>query len=173
LPILPLVAILLGRGLSVLWSAVPRRLSLHRAFAVLLILIAAVHLPVAVAARNGRYPIGGGPVADGGAAEVARLLRDAPYGTVLYDHWYSWHWRYQLFDGRVYVSWFPHVDALLADLTVFAGSGPDRYIALPVSDVARPVTRRLVEAGYRLEPVGGSNGAADMRIYRIIVEAAE
>ena len=173
LSILPLVAILLGRGLSLLWAAAPRRPSLHKAFAILLVLIAAAHLPVAVAARNGRYPIGGGPAADGGAAEVARLLRDAPYGTVLYDHWYSWHWRYQLFDGRVYMSWFPHADALLSDLTVFAGSGPDRYIALPVSDVARPVTRRLAEAGYRLEPVGGSAGTADMRIYRIMVEAAE
>ena len=95
------------------------------------------------------------------------MLKDAPYGTVLYDHWYSWQWRYQLFDSRVYASWFPHADALLADLAAFGGSGPPRAIALPASAAARPVARRLAAAGYRLEPWPGQDGTAGVILYRI------
>lgn len=167
LPILPLIAILIGRGVSAMMLLVGRRGSRRLALAALAVL-ALAHLPIAGAARAGRYPIGGQPGADGGAALAAQALKDAPYGTVLYDHWYSWHWRYQLFDSRVYVSWFPHADALLADLAVFGNAGPPRAIALPASDMARPLARRLAEDGYRLEPLPGQNDAAGVIIYRIL-----
>ena len=172
LPILPLIAILIGLGVSALWATLAfrrqagARRSRQFVFAALAVL-AVAHLPIAAAARAGRYPIGGQPAADGGAARAAQTLKDAPYGTVLYDHWYSWHWRYQLFDGRAYVSWFPHADALLADLAAFGGVGPLRAIALPASAAARPVVRRLAESGYRLEPLPGQDGAAGVIIYRI------
>jgi 4-amino-4-deoxy-L-arabinose transferase-like glycosyltransferase len=167
LPLLPLVALLIGRGLSGLWAAFGDRPA-RRWLPVALAALAVAHLPVAAAARAGRYPIGGQPAADGGAAVAALALRDAPYGTVLYDHWYSWHWRYQLFDSRVYVSWFPHADALLADLAAFGDVGPPRAIALPASDATRPVIRRLAEAGYRLEPWPGQESAGGVIIYQII-----
>jgi hypothetical protein len=138
----------------------------------LLIVVVVLHLPVAANARAGRYSLGGQPAADGGAAAVALALVDAPYGTVLYDHWYSWHWRYQLFDSRVYVSWFPHADALLADLAAFGGSGPARYVALPGDGSAAPVVRRLGEAGYRLVAVPGPAEAA-MGLWRIESEATD
>lgn len=172
LPILPLVAILLGRGLSLIWSALEERPTFKRAFAAIVLMLVAAQLAVAAGAREGRYPIGGRPAADGGASQVAQLLEDAPYGTVLYDHWYSWHWRYQLFDGRVYVSWFPHTDALLADLAAFGGSGPARYVALPRDGSAAPVQRRLGEAGYRLVAVPGPAEAA-MGLWRIESEATD
>jgi hypothetical protein len=136
--------------------------------AAFLVFLAMGQAAVSAAARESRWPIGGQPSADGGAAKVAALLEDAPYGTVLYDHWYSWHWQYQLFDGRVYVSWFPHADALLEDLAAFGGSDSARYIALPVSESARPIARRLAEAGYRLEPVNGQNGTASMTLFHIV-----
>ncbi len=173
LPVLPLIAILIGRGLSALWSAAcflwsaVCGLRSRQFFIAALAVLALAHLPIAAAARAGRYPIGGQPATDGGAARAAQTLKDAPYGTVLYDHWYSWHWRYQLFDGRVYVSWFPHADALLADLAAFDDAGPLRAIALPASAAARPVARRLAESGYRLEPLPGQDGAAGVIIYRI------
>ena len=170
LPILPLVAILIARGVSLLWAGLGRQRSIRVVGSALFIILAVAHLPVVAAAREGRLPIGGRPNADGGAAVTARLLKDAPYGTVLYDHWYSWHWRYQLFDGRVYVSWFPHADALLADLDAFAAQGPPRYVALPSSDVARPIIRRLLENGYRLEPLDAHIDSPDMTLYRIIPE---
>ncbi len=170
LPVFPLVAILIAGCVSSLWRAARRKRPLRMAMAATLVVLSLAQLPVALAARAGQLPIGGRPNADGGAATTARLLKDAPYGTVLYDHWYSWHWRYQLFDGRVYVSWFPHTDALLADLGVFAGQGPPRYIALPSSAVARPIIRRLSENGYRLELLDAGVDAPDMNLYRIIPE---
>jgi 4-amino-4-deoxy-L-arabinose transferase-like glycosyltransferase len=174
LPLLPLVAILIGRGISgfigymggidinTSWRPVSRVLP-----GVLLVILAVSQLPVAAAARAGLYPIGGRADADGGAAQVARLLADAPYGTVLYDHWYSWHWRYHLFDKRVYVSWFPHADALLADLSVFGGGDGHRYIALPKGAPAAPLGRRLADAGYHLEPVRGAEESVTMVLYLI------
>ncbi len=196
LPVLPIVAALLGRGVAAVAglkkkettdftdftdfqngesvksvkSVVPSLLG--PAITGLLIVVAVLHLPVAANARAGRYPIGGQPAADGGAAAVALALADAPYGTVLYDHWYSWHWRYQLFDRRVYVSWFPHAEALLADLAAFGGAGPARYVALPGDGSAAPLVRRLGEAGYRLVAVPGPAGAT-MTLWRIEREATD
>lgn len=170
LPVFPLMAILIAGCASSLWRAARRKRPLRVTLAAALVVLVLAQLPVTLAARAGQLPIGGRPDADGGAATTALLLKDAPYGTVLYDHWYSWHWRYQLFDGRVYVSWFPHADALLADLDVFAGQGPPRYIALPSSAVARPIIRRLSENGYRLELLDAQVDAPDMNLYRIIPE---
>lgn len=174
LPLLPIVAVLVGRAAAAAWTTRPPQTAgsgAARAWrwtgGALLIGVAALHAPVAVAARAGQYPIGGQPTADGGAAEVARALADAPYGTVLYDHWYSWHWRYQLFDGRVYVSWFPHADALLADLAAFGQTGPARYVALPRDGTAAPILRRLRAAGYRLEVLPGP-AEATMTLWRIV-----
>jgi len=166
LPLLPFVAILWGRSFSALAALAGRRPGMRRAAAALLLVLVVAHAPTAIAARNGRLPIGGGPAADGGAAAVARLLEDAPYGTVLYDHWYSWHWRYQLFDSRVYVSWFPHADALLADLAAFGDSGPPRYIVLPAGEAAQPVVRQLQANVYDLEALH-QDEAASMTLYRI------
>lgn len=173
LPVMPLVAILIGRGVSVaLWPGEHRPARRYALWG-LVAALALAHLPIAAAARAGRYPIGGRPDADGGAAAAARRLEDAPYGTVLYDHWYSWQWRYHLFDRRVYVSWFPDAEALLSDLAVFAGSGPARYIALPSSPAARPVMRRLAQGGFLLEPIAGQDARAAMTIYRIVRETDE
>lgn len=168
LPVFPLAAMLIGRVLSTAYRSTTDRPLLRRALALALGLIIIASLPIAVGARAGRFPIGGQPGADGGAGGAANLLKDAPYGTVLYDHWYSWHWRYQLFDSRVYVSWFPHADALLNDLSAFGQSGPVRFIALPSSGAAAPIVRRLAERGYRLEPLVGQDDTAGMTIYRII-----
>lgn len=173
LPIMPLVAVLLGKVFSN-WGSSECTLPVKKlAFAGLAAAVVLAQLPVALSAREGRYPIGGRPEADGGAAEVALLLKDAPYGAVLYDHWYSWHWQYQFFDRRVYVSWFPHAEGLLNDLAVFAGDGSPRYIALPSSAMARPVVRKLRDAGYGLARLDGQDENATMTLYRITLGTAE
>ncbi len=170
LPILPLVAVLFGRAVAGLWSAVGRRWpgGFRGVVAGALLVALLLLMPTALAARAGQFSIGGQPGADGGASRVALLLKDAPYGTVLYDHWYSWQWQYQFFDDRVYVSWFPHADALVEDLAVFAGDGSPRYLVLPSAATGDPVARQLSEKGYVLERVGGQDEAADMTLYRIV-----
>lgn len=169
LPLAPVVGLLLGRFLSrvvafvgpeVPWPAARRWLVVG--VAVLPVLLA---LPAALQARQGAFPVGGRPAADSGAAEVATALADAPYGTVLYDHWYSWQWRYFLFDSGVYVSWFPHPAALAEDLRVFAEEGDARYLALPAGEAARPVQRAVAEAGFALRPV---RSAGDIVLYRVV-----
>ena len=122
-------------------------------YTTLLILLLALQLPGAWQARSGHFPIGGRPAADSGAAAVAQALAGLPYGTVLYDHWYSWQWRYHLFDGRVYVGWFPHPSALAEDLAAFGRDGNPRYLALPDDSVALPVRRAVTRSGFRLQPV--------------------
>jgi hypothetical protein len=81
------------------------------------------------------------------------MLAHAPYGTVLYDHWYSWQWRYHLLDSGVYVSWFPHPAALARDLTAFGHNRQPRYLALPNSSAADPVLRAVTAAGFHAQHV--------------------
>lgn len=151
LPLLPLTAVLLGR-LAAQW-ATPGHLQRQLALSALLL---ALMMGTAWQARNGRLPIGGQPGADAGARAIAACLADAPYGTVLYDHWYSWQWRYHLFDKNVYVSWVAHPQALARDLAVFGHNGQPRYLALPVDARALPFHRAVREAGFYLEPVATS-----------------
>jgi 4-amino-4-deoxy-L-arabinose transferase-like glycosyltransferase len=156
LPLLPLLAILLARACDELreqWPLVAPILQ----FRGNLVFLALVLVSASWAARNGRTSLGSSPKSDQGAAAIATTLADAPYGTVLYDHWFSWQWRYHLFDKRVFVSWFPHADALAADLTAFGQDGSPRYLALPDTAVAQPITRTVQEAGFTLTAVAQSN----------------
>ena len=167
LPLLPLIALLVARLLAEIvngqWSIVNGQ---RRRFIVICSLLLVSLLLPAWGGRNGRYPIGGQPQADGGAAQIAALLYDAPYGTVLYDHWYSWHWDYHLFWRRVFVNWVPYPAALAEDLHVFGDDGSPRYLVLPLNEPALPFRRAVAAAGFRLEPVAATE-ATEMQLYRI------
>lgn len=170
LPVWPVVLLLAARLLALAWRWLAERLHVsQRTFGPVLAggLLLALLVP-ASAARHGHYPLGSSPTADHGAWRVGGLLRDEPYGTVLYDHWYSWHWRYQLFDSGVYVSWFPHADALRDDLAVFGDDGSPRYLVLPAGATADPVRRAVAAAGFSLVVVpDGSPGDRNMMLYRL------
>lgn len=128
-----------------------------------------LQLPAGLAARQSKYPIGGRPSADHGAALVAGSLYNAPYGTVLYDHWYSWQWRYQLLNRRVHVSWFPHPEALVEDLLVFADEASARYVALPRTPAALPVKRAIAQAGFGLRTLPLPD-ESQIGLYRIMLQ---
>jgi 4-amino-4-deoxy-L-arabinose transferase-like glycosyltransferase len=159
LPLVPLTAVILGRFLSRMLVFVRKEipeqfdswLSPGRVTLVLPLALLGFQGSAVWQARAGELPIGGQPTADHGAAEIAQSLFDMPYGTVLYDHWYSWHWRYHLFDKGVYVSWFPYPAALVDELEVFGGDGNVHFIALPDNAAAAPVKRAVSEAGFALE----------------------
>jgi 4-amino-4-deoxy-L-arabinose transferase-like glycosyltransferase len=169
LPIVPLAGLLIGRFLARVMDFVepglPTLVARQSLASLVLLAFGLLLVPGAVAARTGTFPVGGSPQAGAGAAEIAATLAPAPYGTVLYDSWYSWQWRYYLFDSRVYVSWFPQATALVDDLLAFAGDGPARYLALPRGPQARPVTRAVEEAGFGLEEVAASD---DIVLYEVI-----
>ncbi len=129
----------------------------------------ALQLPLARSAYRGELPVGGRPEADGGIAALNAALKDQPEGSVLYDHWFSWQWRYYLFDTNVFVSWFPDPDALASDLQVFGDSGSRRFIALPNSPEAQPVIRAVRSAGYDLRAVDGANAAeGSITLFQIV-----
>lgn len=156
LPAVPILAVAAGRGLSLLFK---KRVT----YVVLLGLLLGLGRP-AMLAGNGAWPIGASPLADGGAAEIASLLAEAPYGTVLYDHWYSWQWRYYFLHRGVYVSWFYDPAGLVSDLQLFYDSAQARYVVLPNSAESRPVTFALQQAGFSLNLV---HRATAMSLYRL------
>lgn len=134
-----------------------------------------IQLPQTAASWEGNYPIGGQQYADQGAAEIASLLADAPYGTVLFDHWYSWHWQYQLFDKRVYVSWFDNPAVLYDELVVFGNDGNLHYLVVPNSETARPILRTVQTAGFQLRylPENDSNEKIrQIALYQILPQGA-
>jgi 4-amino-4-deoxy-L-arabinose transferase-like glycosyltransferase len=137
------------------------------------ILLLALLIPDIVSSYRGEHPIGGSPDADGGIADMSAFLSEQAPGTVLYDHWYSWQWRYHLLDSNVYVSWFPSPSELAEDLRVFGRQGDSRFLALPGSMAADPVVRAVQSAGFALEPVlSAADGSETMTIelYRIVVQ---
>lgn len=174
LPLVPLVAVLIGRGFSLIMqifadksnekSAFIRRIRVYPRSIFFLFLVVLLIFP-AWRARYGRYPVGGQANADQGAAQIAAVLADEPYGTVLYDHWYSWQWGYHLFYRQVYVSWFPHGTALAEDLAVFGRDGNARYITLPNSMISQPIIRAIHTAGFQLRPIAT---AGNIALYQIL-----
>lgn len=170
---LPLVALVVARLTARAWSLLPLlfpRIGVGRWMPALWIGLCVAQMPASVRAYHSQFPVGSWPDADDGAAQVGAFLADAPYGTVLYDHWYNWQWRYYFFDTGVYVNWFPHPAALLDDLRVFAHTPGSRYLVLPAADAAAPVRRALRDAGYRLETAFAAtraDGQPGMILYRI------
>ncbi|MBK9049351.1 MAG: phospholipid carrier-dependent glycosyltransferase [Chloroflexi bacterium] len=184
LPIVPIIGIILGRFtgrlvgffgpalLPILHTLTGLKLTprgtRHTIFALLLL----AQLPVAAAAARSDYPIGGNANWDEGTAQVAEWLADEPYGTVLYDHWYGWHWRYYLFNERVYHYWFADSEALLDNLRVFGDDAAAKYLVLPPDPaVGEPIARTLTDAGYTLELVGTTelpDGQSGVSLHRIV-----
>ncbi len=114
-------------------------------------------LPNALATRRDGYTTG-----RENFAAIGEAFSQAPYGTVIYDHFYSWQLRYQLFYERAYVEWVPHPDSLVDNLTVFYDEG--RYIVLPATPVATRFHVALNEHGYTLQTLVQSD---DVILYRI------
>ncbi len=172
LPLIPLVAVVIGHGLGLINDRVQKkrsdsRYSMALLGVLLLLLLTALQAPAAFAARRSQFSVGSQPGADQGAWQVAEYLDQAPYGTVLYDHWYSWHWRYAFLDRGVYISWFAHPDDLARDLEVFGSAPGQRFLVLPDSEVALPVLRRLEATGFVPNPVLRTGARPGMILYQL------
>lgn len=178
LPIVPIVGLILTRFA---WRLVKFSLSalppientqlIHRTVLWLLpFSLLAFQGPSVLEARTGKLPVGGRPDADHGASKLAAELADAGYGTVLYDYWYSWQWRYHLFDSRVYISWQPDLSSFARDLAVFGKSEAPRFLVVTDGDAAIPFERTVRQAGFDLilvERFLPSDHGPGMELYRI------
>lgn len=179
LPVLPLVGIILGRyvwrTINFIIPALPERpagwFNSQRIIWLVPLILLILQAPSVLKAYQGDLPVGGQPTADSGASQIAAELHHSPYGTVLYDHWYSWQWRYHLFDQHVYVNWFPSPEELAEDLDVFGKTGDERYLVLPDSGEAEVVKREVAEAGFGLSHIKTATMPGDkpgMTLYQII-----
>lgn len=172
LPLVPLTAVVLGRGIALATDRflVGETRPTYRPLFIVLPLVfalAALQMPAAISARIGQAPIGGQRNGDRGAWQVAEFLNQAPYGTVLYDHWFSWHWRYAFIDKGVYTSWFEGPANLVVDLEVFGSTPGIRYLVLPDDGQALPVLRAVKESGFSLHQVLHTGTQPGMILYRI------
>ncbi|MCS6909128.1 MAG: glycosyltransferase family 39 protein [Anaerolineales bacterium] len=176
-PVLPLALLLLARTLECLtellqhfigqralhWLPYPTFYFLLPTSFFLLLLSSAL-----TATRSG-YPIGGDHGAYDGIDDVARYLNTLPEGTVLYDFWLSWQWRFYLFDGPAYVAWMPTPEALETDLRAFGRTSP-RYLVAPSWESIAETQAAVAQAGFTLRPVYEAHrrdGSRSFVVYRV------
>lgn len=150
LPLAPVLAILLGRVISLIASYLQSVTNLsfiicHLSF------IFCLSLPALDAARS-RYPIGGDQGAYDGIDQVAAFLSELPEGSVVYHHWLGWHYHYHLFDAPVYLAYWPTPAWLARDVRAFGAREP-RYVTFPSWESSARVEWALAGVGYGLEPV--------------------
>lgn len=144
LPLVPIAALLAGRGLALLITPV-RRLG-----AVCWLLVATSVLPFSLAAAQSQYPIGGDHGANDGIDLVAAYLKTLPSGTVVYEHGQAWALGFYLGEGFAYLSYFDTPAVLIDELRVFGGEG--RYIILSADESLDRVVDAVGDVGYTLAP---------------------
>jgi len=154
LPLVSVLAVILGRILGLALSGVQCRLSpsVRRlpAAACGLLLIVCLASPAFNAARS-RYPIGSSNEACDGLSQVVSFLHELPEGAVVYQHWLGWQYAYYLFDGPAYLAYWPTPAWLARDVKVFGATDP-RYVTFPSWESSARVERALAGVGYELEP---------------------
>ncbi len=161
LPLMPLLAILLGRILSVLGAD---RIPLL----IILLLLILMSQPAWNAAHS-LYPIGGDHGAYDGIDVIAAFLRSQPEGTVVYHHWLGWHYSFYLFGAPLYLAYWPTPAWLAQDVRAFGAQG-GRFIAFPSWESSARVEHALTRAGYKLVPVLATtrrDGTRSFTLYRL------
>lgn len=142
LPLVPLLALLLGRAVMLV---LPRRGALAA-----LALVALMAVPALRAARSA-YPVGGDHGAYDGIDDVAAYLDGLPSGTVIYDHWLGWSLDFYLFDSPAYTTYF----ATPAELEAMLQKQDDTQNAVllvPVWESGDAVLSAVTGAGFEARP---------------------
>jgi 4-amino-4-deoxy-L-arabinose transferase-like glycosyltransferase len=169
LPLVPVLGLLVGRGVALLFAAARGRQGSRVSVPVFNLVVVGALLASGVWAALGRVPIGGDHGAYDGLRTVVAFLKRLPVGTVVYDRWLSWHYDYYLFDAYLYRAGFPSPDWLAADAAAFYDGRP-RYLVLPGWESASRLQRSLAGSGLAMVPVlrtYGRNGALSFTVYEI------
>ncbi|HUW14457.1 MAG TPA: glycosyltransferase family 39 protein [Anaerolineae bacterium] len=156
LPLVPLLCLLLARGLRTLFTAARARLDLARAapnrsrglrLAAIFLLVLLVR-PAYVGA-TGRLPVGGDHGAyDGIDLLASEMLNSLGPDATLYYHWLGWHFDYYLHGAAFLRVWYPDPATLAEEVSASPG-GPS-FICFPSwrSEVA--VREALAQSGRAL-----------------------
>ena len=172
LPLVPLIALLVGRGGALLigWPACEKP-SLSAGWRALAVPGLALALAVpAWQAAHSAYPVGGDHGAFDGIEEVAGYLREKPLGTVVYYQSLGWPLHYYLYDAYLYLAPIGTPAALTDDLIAFGEDGAERYIVLAGWESPAEVLDAVRRAGYRAVPVletANRFGERSFVVYRI------
>jgi len=170
LPLVPVLAVLLGRILALFTSYLQSKVG-HLSFFICrfsFVIFLLLAFPAWNSAHS-RYPVGGDHGAYDGIDDVATFLRGLPEGTVVYQHWLGWHYAYYLFDAPVYLAYWPSPAWLAQDVRAFGAREP-RYITFPSWESPARVERALAGVGYGLEPVWTTarrDGTPSFVVYRV------
>ncbi|MFQ6015361.1 MAG: ArnT family glycosyltransferase [Anaerolineae bacterium] len=153
LGLVPLLSILLARGLLVGYRLMPplwRLAGLRAVWPLTLFLLVAL-LPPAARAAAGGYPVGGDHGAyQGIEAVVAYLEAQAAPDSIIYHHWLGWHLAYYLFDTPLTPRWYPTPASLVADAQALAPR--PRYLVVPSWKSETRERQALAREGLGLYP---------------------
>jgi 4-amino-4-deoxy-L-arabinose transferase-like glycosyltransferase len=150
LPLVPLVALLIGRGIVEAARRLRRRFSAALPWLeVSAALLLGVLIWPALRASSEAYPVGGDHGAFDGIDQIADELRALPEGTVVYYQSLGWSLHYYLFDAYVYLAHFDGPRALQSDLDTFGhGGGERRYLVLASWDSDVEILAAVEGAGF-------------------------
>lgn len=175
LPLVPLAALLVARGLVEFARPLARTegedqrgVTRARVAAAGLVFVVGLAGPLVQATGNG-LPVGGDHGAYDGIDELAAAIRaEAPAGAVLYHHWLGYHYRFYLHGAPLRLHWYPDVEDLVHDATVYRRE--PRYIAFPSFRDGSAAADALQAAGMELLPAYETrrrDGSASFRLYRL------
>jgi hypothetical protein len=169
LGLVPWVALLAARALVAIGRAIrPARWRPAYALGLGLVLLVVLAGPVWGAAHS-ELPLGGDHGAYDGIERLAAYMeKGAPPGSVLYHHWLGYHHRFYLYGVALRLHWYPNLDDLIRDATVYRRE--PRYIAFPSWRDRVAAEDALARAGISLAPVLETvrrDGTVSFRLFRL------
>ncbi|MEA3334523.1 MAG: glycosyltransferase family 39 protein [Chloroflexota bacterium] len=186
LPVVPILSLLLARGVFLLLAALqksgPGQRSFssmaalgHRSVFVLLLLLLSIGLLqsgwISMAAD---LPVGDNTAYDG-VDEIAGFLRqDSTSNAVLYHHWLGWHYSFYLHDSDIEQRWWQSTEDLAQKTQ--GSLLRSQFIAFPAGRDTIPAREALESAGFTLSPqlvVRHGDGTSSITLFRIDPQLAE
>lgn len=181
LPLVPLLALLFGHGLALLWDALDRpgrveiptsdlvKSNQRRWIAAFLAVVLGYTVWLAAFSP---IPVGDARAYDGAAQVSEHVRQTQPPGTILYHHWFGWHYGFYLADAPVDLRYWESPPDLAAKAA--ADRSGRQLIAFPAGRDHLGVQQALVLTGLRLQPeltVLHKDGTLSVTLYRIVPAA--
>ncbi len=169
LPLVPLLALLVARALTLAAARLPRREP--RVVAAAGLAVGLLLLPGALAAARSAVPVGGDHGAYDGIDAVAEAVAALPMGSVVYTDALGWPLAYYLFDAYVYRAPFETPADLADDLRTFGADGTERVLVMPGWRDHRPVLSAVRAASFHPEMMlrtTNRHGETSFVVYRLV-----
>ena len=169
LVLLPCVSLLVARAIVSVGRALPAR-RWRPAYALCLAIALMVSLPgPLLRAMRSQIPVGGDHGAYDGIDTMSSYVRGhLPPGSVLYDHWLGYHYRFYLYGAALHIHWYPDLADLVEDAQLYVRE--PRYIAFPSWRSSTATIAALTGAGVALAPILETyrrDGSVSFQLYQL------